>query len=96
MMGANNAPDFHTIPDSCKDHLEALASLFGQVLALCRRAGLVKLGPVALDVARVRNSASKHQAMNHGRVKEKETQLEVGAAELLRRADDVDENEDRR
>ena len=49
VLAANNTPDFRTISDFRKDHLGALAGLFLQVLAFCQRAGLVKLGHVALD-----------------------------------------------
>ena len=69
--------------------------LFSQVLALCQRAGLVKLGHVALDGAKVRANASKHKAMSYKRMKEKAAQLAAEVAELLRRAQEVDE-EDRR
>ena len=96
VLAANNTPDFRTISDFRKDHLAALADLFSQVLALCRRAGLVKLGHVALDSTRVRANASKHKAMSYGRMKEKEEQLEGEVAELLQRAEEVDEEEDRR
>ena len=44
VLAANNTPDFRTISDFRKDHLGALSGLFLQVLALCQRAGLVKLG----------------------------------------------------
>ena len=47
-----------------------------QVLALCQRAGLVKLGHVALDGAKVKANASKHKAMSYRRMREKEEQLE--------------------
>ena len=67
-----------------------------QVLALCQRAGLVKLGHVALDGAKVKANASKHKAMSYRRMKEKEAQLEAEVAELLRRAQEVDDAEDRR
>ena len=79
-----------------KDHLEALADLFLQVLELCKQAGLVKLGHVALDGTMVRANASKHKAMSYGRMKEKEGQLSAEVAELLRRAGEVDDDEDRR
>ena len=49
VLAANNTPDFRTISDFRKDNLDALSGLFVQVLALCRQAGLVKLGHVALD-----------------------------------------------
>src|SRR6266568_8602262 len=42
-------PDFRTISEFRKRHLAALSNLFRQVLKLCREAGLVKLGHVALD-----------------------------------------------
>ena len=96
VLAANNTPDFRAISDFRKDHLEALAGLFLQALELCRRAGLAKLGHVALDSARVRANASRHQAMSYGRMKEKEEQLAAEVDELLRRAGEVDEEEDRR
>ena len=86
VLAANNTPDFRTISDFRKDHLAALADLFHQVLELCRQAGLVKLGHVALDSTKVRANASKHKAMSYGRMKEKEAQLKA----------EVDDEEDRR
>ena len=96
VLAANNTPDFRTISDFRKDHLGALAGLFLQVLAFCQRAGLVKLGHVALDGTKVRANASRHKAMSYKRMKEKEAQLAAEVAELLRRAQEVDEEEDRR
>jgi len=46
---ALDPPDFRTISDFRKRHLQALSALFVQVLKLCEKAGLVKLGHVALD-----------------------------------------------
>ena len=90
VLAANNTPDFR------KDHLEALADLFLQVLELCKQSGLVKLGHVALDGTKVRANASKHKAMSYGRMKEKEGQLSAEVAELFWRAVEVDDDEDRR
>ena len=67
-----------------------------QVLALCQRSGLVKLGHVSLDGTKVRANASKHKAMSYGRMREKHAQLSVEVSELLREAQEVDEEEDRR
>ena len=57
VLAANNTPDFRTISDFRKDHLEALSGLFLQVLMLCQREGLAKLGHVALDGTKVRANA---------------------------------------
>ena len=96
VLAANNTPDFRTVSDFRKDHLEALGNLFLQVLALCRRAGLVKLGHVALDGTKVKANASRNKAMSYGRMRDKKAQLESEVAELLRRAQEVDDEEDRR
>ena len=96
VLAANNTPDFRTVSDFRKDHLAALSGLFLQVLVFCRRAGLVKLGHVALDGTKVRANASKHKAMSYKRMKEREGQLQGEVDELLRRAREVDEEEDRR
>ena len=96
VLAANNTPDFRTISDFRKDHLGALSGLFLQVLAFCQRVGLVKLGHVALDGTKVRANASRHKAMSYKRMKEKEAQLAAEVAELLRRAQEVDDEEDRR
>ena len=49
------------------------------------------MGDVALDGTKVRANASRHEAMSYQRMKEKEEQLAAEVAELLRRAQDVDE-----
>ncbi len=63
---------------------------------MCQRVGMVKLGHVALDGTKVRANASRHKAMSYRRMKEKEARLSAEVAELLRRAQEVDEEEDRR
>ncbi len=93
VLSANNTPDFRTISDFRKDHL---SELFLQALVLRQRAGLVKLGHVSLDGTKVKANASKHKAMSYGRMKEKSAQLESEVDELPRRAEEMDEEEDRR
>ena len=57
---------------------------------------MVKLGHVALDGTKVRANASKHKAMSYQRMKEKEAQLQGEVDDLLRQAQEVDAEEDRR
>ncbi len=96
VLAANNTPDFRTISDFRKDHLKALAALFLQVLRLCQKAGLVKVGHVSLDGTKVKANASKHKAMSYKRMKEEESRLEAEIAELLKKAEAEDAAEDRR
>jgi transposase len=95
-LAAGNQPDFRTLSDFRKRHSAALGALFTQVLRLCRRAGLVKLGQVAIDGTRVKANASKHKAMSYGRMTQQEAALQAEIAELLRRAEQADRDEDAR
>jgi len=94
VLAANNTPDFRTISDFRKDHLQALAGLFLQVLKLCQKTGLVSLGHVALDGTKIKANASKHKAMSYKRMKEEGARLEAEVAELLKKAETVDADED--
>jgi transposase len=95
-LAADSQPDFRTISDFRKRHLAALAALFEQVLRLCQKAGLVKLGRVAVDGTRIKANASKHKAMSYGRMGEKDAALRAEIAELLERAAAADREEDQR
>jgi transposase len=66
---AGDPPDFRTISEFRRRHLKALAGLFVQVLKLAEKAGLVKLGHVALDGTKIKANASKHKAMSYERMK---------------------------
>ena len=90
-----NRPDFRTVSDFRKRHLTALQGLFVQVLKLCQRAGLVKLGHVALDGTKVRANASKHKAMSYGRMPETQARLEREVHAWFERAATVDAAEER-
>jgi len=87
-------PDHDTIAAFRKRHLEALAGLFVQALRLCEKAGLVKLGHVAIDGTKLKANASKHKAMSYERMGETEQRLRQEVDELLRSAAEVDEAED--
>jgi transposase len=94
VLAANQHPDHDTISDFRRRHLPALAALFVSVLELCRKAGLVKLGHVALDGSKVKANASKHKAMSYDRMCETEKKLEGEVAKLLEQAEAVDAAED--
>jgi transposase len=87
-------PDFRTISDFRKRHLEALGALFSQVLLLCEQAGLAKLGHVALDGTKIRANASKHKAMSYKRMKQREAELAAEVQKWLQQAEATDAAED--
>src|SRR5271169_2248396 len=96
VLAAGAHPDHDTLAAFRQRHLAALAGLFVQVLQLCQKAGLVKLGHVALDGTKVRANASKHKAMSYGRMCEKEQELEREVAALLAEAKKIDAAEEAR
>ena len=96
VLTAGQHPDHDTIAEFRRRHLEALKSLFGQVLRLCRAAGLVRLGHVALDGTKVRANASKHKAMSYDRMGSKEAELAAEVERLLAEAEAVDATDDAR
>lgn len=95
MIVALDAPDFRTISEFRRRHLAALEALFVQVLRLAERAGLVKLGHVALDGTKIKANASKHKAMSYERMKKREAELKAEVARWLAAAEAADTEEDR-
>jgi len=93
-LSADAHPDHDTIAAFRARHLSALAALFVQALRLCEKAGLVKLGHVAIDGTKIKANASKHKAMSYGRMTETEARLRQEVEALLRRAAEVDAAED--
>ena len=86
VLAAGNQPDFRTISDFRKIHLEALEQLFQQVLRLALEAGALKLGRVALDGTKMKANASKHKAMSWGRMKQAERQIAAEVKQMLGRS----------
>jgi transposase len=93
-LAADQHPDHDTIAAFRQEQLTPLAQLFVQVLQLCQRAGLVKLGHVALDGTKIKANASKHKAMSYERMEKAEKELEAEVQALLAEAARVDAEED--
>src|SRR5882672_10384344 len=90
-----DVPDFRTISDFRKRHLKALGQLFKQVLHLCEKAGLVKLGHVALDGTKIKANASRHKAMSYARMEDRAAELEAEVGKWLSTAEAADAEEDK-
>ena len=96
VLAADNQPDFRTISDFRRIHLEALEQLFQQVLRLALEAGALRLGRVALDGTKMKANASKHKAMSWGRMKQAEKQIREEVKQMLAEAAEADAAEDAR
>lgn len=84
VVAANQQPDHATIARFRATHEAAIAGLFGQVLALCARAGLLRPGLIAIDGTKLNANASRDASMTAEQI----------AAEILAEADATDAAED--
>jgi len=96
VLAGGHHPDHTRISEFRRVHLEALRELFLQVLKLCQKAGLVKLGHVAFDGTKKPANASKHKAMSYKRMLEEELRLKDEIQRLLKSAEETDAAEDAR
>ena len=87
-------PDFRTISDFRKLHLEAFKDVFVQVVRLAAEAGLVKLGNVAIDGTKIQGNASRHKAMSYGYMKKAVERLREDIEALVTQAYQQDEADD--
>ena len=94
VLSCNQHPDHDSVAEFRKRHLAALAHLFLQVLQLCQRAGLVKLGHVAIDSTKIKANAAKRQSLSYERLNKAERELSAEVARLLTAAQRIDEQED--
>lgn len=94
-LAAGNEPDFRTVNEFRRRHGDALGAVFVAVLLLCQKAGLVKLGRVAVDGTKLKANASKHKAMSYDRMVAKEAELESEVRRMLQEAERIDREEDR-
>jgi transposase len=93
-LSANEAPDYRSVSRFRRRHLEALSPLFLQVLSLCAKAGLVRLGRVALDGTKLDANASRHKAMSYDRIVPKIEELQKEVDAMLAEAEAADAAED--
>jgi transposase len=96
VLTADQHPDHDSIATFRKVHLAELAGLFQQVLRLCQKAGLVKLGHISIDGTKLQANASKHKAMSYDRMSAAEQKLTEEVARLLDAAERTDAEEDAR
>jgi transposase len=96
VLACNEHPDHDSIAEFRKRHLKELGKLFVQVVELCQRAGLVKLGHVAIDGTKIKANASKGRSLTYKQLSKAEKELEEKIIEALEEAQRVDEEEDRK
>ncbi|HEX5619222.1 MAG TPA: transposase [Solirubrobacteraceae bacterium] len=89
VIAANRAPDHTTISRFRKRHAERLAALFVQVLAMCAKAGMVRVGTVAVDGTKLAANAGISANRSYERIRQE-------VERILAEADEADAAEDER
>jgi len=95
-LAADQHPDHDTIAAFRQTHLAALGQLFLQTLLLCQKAGLIKLGTIAIDGTKIAANASRQRTRRYERLTEKEQELAATVEKLLAEAQATDQQEDAR
>jgi transposase len=93
-LTAKQHPDHDTIAAFRKENLDLFTGLFLQVLKLCKQAGLIKLGHIAIDGTKIHANASRDRNLSQRKLSEEEQRLQSLICELLQEADAVDAAED--
>jgi transposase len=89
VIAGNRQPDHATIARFRRDNEKPLALLFTQILRLCRKAGLVRVGVVVLDGTKIKANAALDANRTHD-------SIEAEVKQMLEEARAADEEEDRR
>jgi transposase len=87
-------PDFRTISDFRKLHLDAFRDVFVHMLRVAGEAGMVKLGNVATDGTKLQGNASRHKAMSYGYMRKEGDRLREDIEALVTRAYQQDTEDD--
>ncbi len=87
-------PDFRTISDFRKQHLEVFKEVFVQVVRVAGEAGLVQLGNVSTDGTKMQGNASRHTAMSYGYMTKAVERLREEIEALVTQAYQQDEAEE--
>ncbi len=94
VIAGNTQPDHVQISEFRRIHLKTLSGLFVQVLLLCQKMKMVKLGHVSLDGTKMKANASKHKAMSYDRMNKDEARLQAEVSALMKAAEEADAAED--
>jgi transposase len=89
VIAANRQPDHATIARFLIRHREAVCGLFLGVLELCRRAGMVKVGRVAVDSTKLAANASANQNRTAAGLRGEAERIIEEAIETDRREDEL-------
>ena len=90
-----NCPNFRVLSDFRKKNLPFFVECFKKSVEMAKSLGMVSLGHVGIDGSKFSADTSKHKAASYSHLNANEKKLEREIKELLRKADDIDAEEDK-
>src|SRR5215203_1844029 len=93
-LAGGGGPNYRTLARFWRENAAGFTAVFQETVILALRLGLARLGHVALDGTKLKANTSKHKAMSHGRMRQREAQLKEEIARLVEQAERQDTAED--
>ena len=90
-----NCPNFRVLSDFRKDNWQFFVECFKASVKIAANLGMVSLGHVGIDGSKFHANTSKHKAASYSYLKANENKLKQQIEELLRKAENEDEAEDK-
>ena len=88
-------PDFRTLNDFRKNHLQQIEGYFLQIVRLCQDLGMIQVGEISLDGTKIRANASAKRSKDQASYQDWLRRIEEKIQQILQEADRVDAEEDR-
>jgi len=89
-LAARETPDFRTISDFRKNHLDLLKVFFKQIVLYCVELGMVSVGHISIDGTKIKASASKKQTRDADSLQKEIDKLEKEICEMIAEAEAID------
>lgn len=89
-------PDFKTISEFRRKNIEELRNSFVEILKICHGLGMTELGNISIDSKVMKANASAKRSYSEEELIEEQKELEKGIQEYLEKANQIDEEEDKR
>ena len=94
-LSGRSAPDFRTIADFRKDKLADVKKTFVEVLGLCRKLGMIRIGKVAIDGTKFRSDSNGNKTQYRKTLNKRKESIEEQVDDIFREADEVDRQEEK-
>lgn len=87
-------PDFRTISEFRRKHLDLLKNMFNQIVQLCYQLGMITIGQISLDGTKIKAQAADRRIIDKDKLSAELAEIEQQIAQILAEAEATDQQED--